>query len=152
MKLHGSLRTLIIFAVLSACSSSTAPKPSLAGTWHVTLGALNSGTLSPASFDVTVKQSGSNYTVTMPTLTWTGGLVFDSGPNIEGFSDTTETGFIAFTHGPHAHICQFVAVGGFKNASLDTLSSAGVIVENVDTIPGGYCARGTVSGTATVHK
>src|ERR1041385_4796143 len=118
---------VILAGVLLGCSSSPAPKPSMAGTWHVSLSGLNSGTLSPSSFDVTVSHSGSNYAVTMPTLTWSGGLTFDSGPNLEGFSDTTQAGFIAFTHAPHAHLCQFVAVFGTKNSGFDTLSSASVV-------------------------
>jgi len=149
-------RSLITGAVLAGlvvgCSSSTAPKPTLAGTWHVSLGALTSGTIAPTSFDVTVAQSGNSYTVTMPTLTWSGGLVFDSGANVEAFSDTTFAGFIAFTHAPHAHLCEFVAIAGVKNAGLDTLTAAAIGVESADTIPGSYCPIPTVTGSATVHK
>lgn len=134
------------------CSSSTAPKPSIAGTWHVSLGTLNAGTISPTSFDVTVNQSGSTYTVTMPTLTWSGGLVFDSGPNLEGFSDTTYAGFVAFTHAPHSHVCEILAIAGIKNAALDTLHSAQLGIVSTDSIVGGYCPAPSVLGAATVTK
>jgi len=141
--------------LIAGCSSSsTAPKPSLAGTWHVSVGTLNSGTLSPSSFDVTVTQTGGNYTVSMPTLTWSGGLVFDSGPNLEGFSpsDTIDAGFIAFTHAPHAHLCEFVMINGRKNQGLDTLKGGQIGLESADTIPGPYCPSPTVVGAATINK
>ena len=148
-------RSLIVKALLAGllvgCSSSTAPAPTLAGTWHVSVGPLTSGTITPTSFDITVTKSGASYAVSMPALTWSGGLVFDSGPNLEGFSDTTYAGFVAFTHSP-THLCEFVTIAGVKNQAIDTLSGAEIAVESADTVPGPYCPMPTITGSATVHK
>ena len=92
MPLRRTALSVTVLGLLLACSSSTAPKPTVAGTWHVALGALTSGSLSPASFDVVVPSSGS--VVTMPGLTWSvGSVLFDSVPSIPVFSDTTVFGF-----------------------------------------------------------
>jgi hypothetical protein len=141
----------ILLGLLVGCSSATAPKPSLSGTWHVTLSALNFGTIMPTSFDVKVTQSASGYVVTMPTLIWSGGLTFDSGPSLHVLSDSTKTGFTAFTHAPHTRLCEWVSIYGVKNEGLDTLSGASIVIENNDTIPGG-CPLPTLGGPATVHK
>lgn len=141
----------ILVGLLVGCSSSTAPKPSIAGTWHVTLSTLNSGTMAPTSFDVKVKQSGSGYLVTMPALMWSGGLTFDSGPALAVFTDSTKAGFTELAHGPHAVLCESVSIYGTKNPGLDTLSGASIVIEDNDTIPGG-CPLPTLGGPATVHK
>jgi hypothetical protein len=141
----------IVLGLLVGCSSATAPNPSIVGTWHVTLSTLNFGTIMPTSFDVKVTQSGSGYLVTMPTLIWSGGLTFDSGPSLQVPSDSTKTGFTAFTHAPHASHCEWVSIYGVKNAGQDTLSGGTIVIENNDTIPGG-CPLPVFGGPATVHK
>jgi hypothetical protein len=144
-------RTLLL-GLLAGCSSSTAPKPSLAGRWHVTLGIMNSGdTVFPRSFDVKVQQSGSGDLVTMPTLLWSGGLTFDSGPALQTFTDSTKRGFIVYAHAPHARQCEWVSIYGTMNPGIDTLTGASFVVEYNDTIPGG-CPLPTLGGIATIHK
>ena len=66
---RSGMTCVILVGLLVGCSSSTAPKPSIGGTWHVTLAIMNSGdTVLPRSFDVKVQPSGGGYLVTMPTL------------------------------------------------------------------------------------
>lgn len=138
-------------ALIAACSSSTSPKPSFAGTWHVAVqGSLTSGTLAPDTFSVVVNQvKTDSYTVTMPSLTWSS-LTFDSGASVIRFTDTTMFGFGAGTHSPTQH-CQFIEFFGTKNKSADTLTSAFAEFFNSDTIPGGYC-QSVAQGVLTIHK
>ena len=147
----GMSRALLV-GLLVGCSSATAPKLSIGGTWHVTLGIMNSGdTVLPRSFDVKVQQSGSGLQVTMPTLIWSGGLVFDSGATLGTFTDSTKAGFTAYTRAPHTRQCEYITVFGTKNPGLDTLQGASFLVGYNDTIPGG-CPLPTLGGPATVHK
>ena len=117
----------------------------------MTLGTLNFGTIAPTSFDVKVERSGTGYAVTMPTLVWSGGLTFDSGPILGTPTDSTKTGFTEFTHAPHARLCEYVSIYGVKNSGSDTLTGASLVIEDNDTITGG-CPLPTLGGPATVHK
>jgi len=141
----------VLMGLVVGCSSPTAPTHSLAGTWHVAVGMLNSGTISPASFDVKVRQAGGGYLVTMPKLAWSGGLIFDSGPAMAVFTDSTKSGFIEFTRAPHALLCEWVSIYGTRNAGVDTLLGASIVIENNDTITGG-CPLTTLGGPAAVNK
>ncbi len=152
------MRSMVILATmggafLAACSSnsSTAPKPTLAGTWHVSGASLSNGTLSPSSFDITVKASGDTYLVTMPSVTWSvGSVTYDSGAGWVNFSDTSFFGFGEYQHNA-AHMCAFVLIWGKPNAAKDTLKTTSVAVTNSDTIAGGFCSA-DATGSATVTK
>ncbi len=152
------MRSMVILATMTgvavaACSSnsSTAPKPTLAGTWHVSGATLSSGTLSPAGFDITVKASGDTYLVTMPSVTWSvGPVTYDSGSGWVNFSDSTFFGFGEYQHSA-AHMCAFVLIWGKPNAAKDTLKATSVAVANSDTIAGGFC-NADATGSATVTK
>jgi hypothetical protein len=149
---RSGMASVMLVGLLVGCSSSTAPKPSIVGTWHVTLAIMNSGdSILPRSFDVKVRASGVGYQVTMPTLLWSGGLTFDSGPTLQTFTDSTKAGFIAYTHAPHARQCEWVSIYGTTNPGIDTLTGASFVVEYNDTIPGG-CPLPTLGGIATIHK
>ena len=148
---RSGIPSAILAGLVAGCSSATAPKPSLVGTWHVALGMLNSGTISPARFDVKVTQSGNTFLVTMPKLAWSGGLIFDSGPALAGFTDSTKAGFTEFTRAPHSLLCEWVSIYGTRNSGVDTLRGASIVIENNDTITGG-CPLPTLGGPAAVNK
>ena len=141
---------LAALGVLGGCSD--APGPSVGDTWHVTTFALDTGTLSPATFDVVVTPTGNgSFHVRMPAITWSvGPVVFDSTAGLIAFSDTTSFGF--FRLASHkTEYCQFIDVWGSMNAGHDTLKSATVQVISGDTAVAGYCVVKT-SGFATVTK
>ena len=141
----------VLVGVILGCSSATGPTHSVVGTWHVVLEMLNSGTISPTSFDVTVTHFGDGYHVAMPKLAWSGGLIFDSAPALQIFTDSTKAGFIEYTRAPHDLPCEWVSIYGTKNPGVDTLTRASIVIEHNDTIPEG-CPLPTLGGPATVHK
>jgi hypothetical protein len=142
-------------AVVAACSSSTGPTATLAGTWHVQVdnGSLTSGAVQPDTFSVTVTKAGTGYTVSMPSVAWGNGgtpILFDSGASAAAFSDTSTFGFGAYPYN-RSQVCQFIQFQGTKNRGLDTLTMATVAVFNSDTEVGGYCPA-MVLGTVSIHK
>ena len=63
----------VLVGFLAACSSSTSPKPSLAGTWHVALQGLIATHVTPETLTVTVTQvNATSYHVTMAAIGWGG--------------------------------------------------------------------------------
>lgn len=134
------------------CSNSTGPGDTLAGRWHVAIGPIGSGNLSPSTLDFVVKTSGNSFTVTLPALTWSiGPVVYDSTPTIATFSDTTYFGFRIAPSTPSEH-CDQVLMYGQKNAGQDTLLSATVAVYHADTVAGGMCGTPQAQGSITAHK
>lgn len=145
---------LTTLGFLAACGDSSAPAPTMAGTWHVTTGSI-AGILAPTAFDVVVRAVGKDsFAVTFPTVTWTpNGTDFVTYNGVAGltlFTDTSQYGFWKAPSTPTQR-CQWVGVRGGKNAGRDTLLLAIVEVANSDTMPGGYCQTVT-SGSATVTK
>lgn len=144
----------VLVGFLAACSSSTSPKPSLAGTWHVSLQGLIATHVTPETLTVTVTQvNATSYHVTMAAIGW-GDVpeTFDSGAAVLTSQDTTVFGFAEYpTAQNRTAICNFVSFQGTKNSGLDTLTSASIALFNSDTVPGGYCTP-TLEGTVTIHK
>lgn len=144
MKSGRRFASLAVVALVTTCKSSTGPTISTAGTvlgtWHVTSGALSSGTLSPTTFDITVGKVGSAYVVTLPTLTWSvGPLAFSTQAHIVPFIDTTLFVVEELPVSPTLP-CEFITIGGRKNATVDTVMSATVEVFDSDTSAGPSCA------------
>lgn len=142
----------ILIAAVACSSKSTAPKPTVAGTWHVSFGALQGGTLTPTSFDAVVSAQGNSYVVSMPAITWSvGPVVFDSA-FVSTFSNSTTFGFAATVHATNrTQACELVQFAGTRNASRDTLQSAQVALFLGDTVAGGYC-QASAGGGATITK
>ena len=147
--------TAALLGVLAAglgagCKSSTAPSnlpsgPTVVGTWHVTSAALSSGTLSPSTFDVVVAQHGTAYVVTLPALTWSvGPLVFNSQAHIVPFLDTTLFVVEELPASPTLP-CEFITIGGRKNATVDSLMAPTVEIFDSDTGAGPSCEPLTVA-------
>ena len=138
-------RLALVAAVTLAatCKSSTAPTSTagtVLGTWHVTSGALSTGTLSPTTFDITVGKVGASYVVTLPALTWSvGPLVFNTQAHIVPFVDTTLFVVEELPVSPTLP-CEFINIGGRKNATVDTVMSATIEVFDSDTGAGPSCA------------
>lgn len=138
----GLLTRLAIAGLGAACTSSTAPPsgPTVAGTWHVTSAALSSGTLSPSTFDIVVTPVGHSYVASLPALTWSvGPLVFNTQAHIVPYVDTTLFVVEELPTSPTLP-CEFVTIGGRKNASIDSLMSPTIEVFDSDTGAGSSCA------------
>ena len=95
LQFYGMARRLLgsgiafLAAAYAACSGSTGPSPTIAGTWHVTVQSLyavgeSTPTLTPSTFDVIIKPATqSTFTVAMPPLVWSRGPVtYDTLPMI----------------------------------------------------------------------
>ncbi len=140
-------------ALALACSSSTAPKPTVAGVWHVTTGAFGAGTLSPATFDVTVTQvSANSLSVSMPTITWsTFPKVFSGVKNVITFSDSTLFG-VSERAQTQANFCDNIGFWGTMNAARDTLLGAKVSVYDTTTMNGTVICIPTTMANVTMTK
>ncbi len=110
---------LVAAALASACSkSSTQPPPSVAGTWHVTVGTLTQGAVNPPTFDITLSQQGTTYTGTMPNgLGWMG-MSFDSLPDVEVHGDSLYAALDAAPQWTQA--CAQLGLVAKFNAARDT--------------------------------
>ena len=146
------LPLVALAAFVATCRSNTGPStppgPSVAGTWHVATSALTAGTLSPDTFEFTVTLEGSSAIVALPALTWsTGSLVFNSQAQVLGLIDTTR--FVVAEFPTSSTVaCEFITIGGTKNATIDTLKAATVEIFDSDTGAGGACFP--VTGAAAV--
>ena len=135
-------------AVWLACSDSNGPAPNLAGTWHVSVGTLDNGTISPATFDVVLTASGDTFLATIPHLTWSiGSEVFDTLVSV----GVEEDSFLVVSEQSSARTCDFVALAGRANAARDTIHAATFAVEDTDNT-GVYICKPKAQGSATAHK
>jgi len=146
-------RVVLVVAAAGAlwlgCSNSTGPAPTLAGTWHVTFGAITGG-INPTTFDAVVTASGDSFLVTLPTLTWgTGPVSFDTLASIV-VADDSSVVFVERTSSS-TRTCDFIAFGGNANAARDTIHTASLFVQDTDNT-GVYICKPKASGSATVHK
>ncbi|HTI04022.1 MAG TPA: hypothetical protein VL549_01795 [Gemmatimonadales bacterium] len=150
-----SLRMVFLLAAagsfwLACSSSSSGPAPTLAGTWHVTFGAMYYGGMNPSSFDAGVTPSGDTFHVTLPSLAWSiGPVTFDSAPEFV----VTQDSFVLFDEmiRGSAHVCDFVSITGIVNRARDTVRQATVVVGDTDNT-GVYVCKPKSSGPATVTK
>ncbi len=134
-------------AWMSCSSSSTAPKkPTFAGVWHVTTGALTRGTLSPTAFDFTVTASADSFVVSVPTLGWSVGPLTLDGPS--WFQVSTDSTHFGFLKGSVAQSCGFAFVYGVINAARDSLSSVVVEVGDSTDVMQNCWPQSNGSGTA----
>jgi uncharacterized protein (DUF169 family) len=137
-------------ATFAACSSSTSPAPTLAGTWHVSLGTMDSGNVTPTSFDVVVTASADTFVVSVPTLTWSvGSVVFDSLDRIAVTQDTIVS--ITERIAASAHVCDYVIFGGKLNAARDSMHQSFISVGDTD-MTGTYICIPRAQATITAHK
>ena len=145
--------SLLILATLAAGSAcATEPGPTIAGTWHVGIGTLDSGSISPTSFDVVVTPSADTFLLTMPTLTWSGGRVYDVQKVVITFSSDTLAGFGARPSSPTIP-CDAVELYGRVSPGRDTLRNAVVrIVDSSAVIGPSTVCIARWSGSITAHK
>ncbi len=143
-------------ALTLACSSSssTAPTPTFAGTWHVTPGTMNSGAITPSPFNVTVTEVNANsVTVVMPALTWsTGPIVYDSAAAGSIFSGSSVMALDEMHRMPR-NDCDAITIFGNVNAARDTMFNAKIAIMDTMTVQGvpNTCMPKD-SGTAVVVK
>jgi len=78
MKCARAVFTVGVVMLLVSCSKSSAgPTDPIVGTWHVSVGSMNTGTFAPSTFNLAFATSGSGYTAAMPTMTYNS-TTFDS--------------------------------------------------------------------------
>jgi hypothetical protein len=137
-------------AVAAACSSSTGPKPTMAGTWHVTMGSMDNGSITPTSFDMLIAASKDTFVAALPTLTWSiGSLAFDSAVDTFVYNDSDIVIQAQIAGSPH--VCDYVEIDGDFNAARDTLRHAHISVGDTD-VTMTYVCKPRAQGTLTVHK
>lgn len=135
-------------ALWIGCSDSNGPAPNLAGTWHVSIGTLDNGTISPSTFDVVLTASGDSFVATIPHLTWSvGSVAFDTLVAVA----VEEDSFVVISEQSSARTCDFVALAGRANAARDTIHSATFAVEDTDNT-GVYICKPKAQGSVTAHK
>jgi len=147
---------LVGVAALVACSSSdnTAPTPTLAGTWHVSIQSLDSGTITPSTFDVNVKSSGSGYVVSMPTLVWSGGMTFNAPASLVAFSTDTLAGFGTQVFGlNYFAACGAIEIYGRPSSNKDSLANAKLLIaDTMISLSGSPACQGRWHGTISAKK
>jgi len=145
-----TLLTAISAATFAACSSSTGPKPTMAGTWHVVTGTLSTGNLNPTTFDVVIAASKDTFVATLPSLTWSvGPVTFDSAGSV----NVVEDSFVSFSEqiGGSSHVCDYIVIAGILNANRDALHSAVIVVGDTDTTMANTC-KPKANGSVTANK
>lgn len=148
-------RLLTLLLVISAagwvaCSNSNGPAPTIAGTWHVAIGTMNTGTITPTNFDVTLTASKDTFLASVPDLTWTGGpTVYDTLTGVSVVLDS-QVSIIERTKSS-TRVCDYVVLGGRVNAARDTLHNAFISVEDTD-MTGTYLCVPKAEGNITAHK
>ena len=150
------LLVLVTFCAVAcaACSGSSAPAPSRAGTWQVTVQSLDTGTLTPSTFTVGITPiSESTYSVVMPSLVWSAGpAVYDTIPQMARFqSDTDPASSLAFEEWCKSIRCM-LTFWGRMNAARDTVASGGIIFFDTITVNNVLWLQTKATGRFVAHK
>ncbi len=137
-----------------SCSSSTSPAPSVAGTWHVTVGSLSSGSMSPSTFDITVTQVGSSYGLAMPALSY-GTATFNTGDtavvahdSLLGVAVNVDTIMTSGACNPPVAAAFVARMNAARDTAIGTFKVAPNPKYGPIPTPDGMCA----SGPVTLHK
>lgn len=133
-----------------ACSNSTGPKPTMAGTWHVVTGTLNAGNLNPTTFTFEISASKDTFVATLPSLTWSiGPETFDSAVSMGVVEDSIVAIQEQISGSPH--VCDYIAIVGTLNAARDSLHSAVIVVGDTDATMT-YICKPKATGSITAYK
>jgi hypothetical protein len=111
-------------AVSFACAETSSPRPTIAGTWHVIVQRVDSGTLTPSIFTVVIRvATESTFTVTMPPLVWSEGPVrYDTIAQITRFQGDSPDSTLTFEEWCKSITCA-VTFRAIMNQTRDTLPS-----------------------------
>ena len=135
-----------------ACSKDNAA-PNLEGAWLVNLGALDSGTVSPSTFEMRVWAVGDSYVVSMPILTWSGGpFTYNSRPGALKFAGGVADTAAGFYEGVSGLGCaKSIEIVGSVDQAKDTLFNARfAIIDSLNLI--NHICYPSHTTTATAHK
>ncbi len=137
---------LVAAAVASACSkSSTAPPPSIVGTWHVSVGTLTLSGFNPPNFDITIEQNGTAFGGMMPAEGW-GGYSFNLNPTVEVHGDSLYASDDVAA--PFAPVCAQLGIVGTFNAARDTLRGVAYVAPStMNSNPAACTAQGPFVAT-----
>jgi hypothetical protein len=147
-------RTMVILIALSAagwvaCSNSTGPAPTMAGTWHVVTGTMSAGSLNPTIFDVVITASKDTFVAAVPSITYSvGPVTFDSAVSMFVYNDSQVV--ISAQVGGSPHVCDYIAISGTFNAARDTLKHGQISVGDTDATMAYVCkpkSQGSVTAT-----
>ena len=150
-------RLLIPIACLAlalvACSESTSPTPSVAGTWQVTVQSLDRGTLTPSTFSLVITPVKDTYVVAMPILTWSlAPDTYDTLPLILRLGNDTAP---ASTFGVQQFCSRGLCAIGFigrMNQTRDTVPVGGILFFDTVTVNNTLYLQTIASGRFTAHK
>ncbi len=141
-------------AVSLSCSSSTSPAASATGTWHVSVASMNSGSVSPTTFDIVVTKSGSAYSGTVPTVAY-GSVTMNGGDTVEVMHDTlvavkmnADTTSMISVCDPPVGVAIFVTL----NAAMDSAQGKLDVLPNPAFVAPPTPDRMCASGTVTMHR
>ena len=148
-------RTMMVLTALFAagwvaCSNSTGPKPTIAGTWHVVTGAMSVGFLNPTTFDIVISASKDTFVAAVPTIAYSvGPMMFDSAVNMFVYNDSQVV--ITAQVGGSPHICDWIAISGTFNPGRDTLKHGMISVGDTD-VSMTYVCIPKAQGSITSYK
>lgn len=138
-----------------ACSGTTAPKPTVLGTWHARITGMSLGTLDPDTFTFVITQVDPKPGgLIMPSsFTWYGPymLTYDGEAGLATVVDHPEDLAIYkipqdFTH------CQTLEMFGTLDAADDSVSSGRVGVFGPDATTGNTCGNLVATGTISMTR
>lgn len=126
----------------SAGALPSAPQLKAGGTWHIAIGALNPGTMSPDTFTLVVGGDSGNVTVSFPTLTWTNGgsTAYDTFAVAYAAKDVSQGwdhNHLGFVRSPHNAVdgqtCRGVDFEGEMNTRPDTMTGTLFVADSNGT-------------------
>jgi hypothetical protein len=120
-----------------ACSGSTNPAPTIAGTWHVTVLSLDSGSLAPSTFDVAITPvSESTFAVAMPPIVWSVRAErYDTLARLTYFQGDSPDSTLSFEEWCRSLTCA-LTFHAMMNQARDTLTSEGLLFFDTITVYG----------------
>lgn len=146
---------LLLGVSMVACSDSTAPKPTILGTWHARITGMSLGTIEPDTFTFVITQvEPMPGGVIMPTsFTWLGPymLTYDGQAGVGAVVNHPEELAIFkiprdFTH------CQSLQMIGTPDAADDSVTSGQVGVFGPDATTGNTCTNLVATGTISMTR
>ena len=125
----------LLVALYAACSGSTNPVPTIAGTWHVVVLSVDSGTLTPSRFNLVITAaSDSTFTVAMPAIVWSRGPVrYDTLAHITSFQGDSPDSTLSFEEWCTSLKCALTFHANM-NQARDTLTSIALLFSDTTNI------------------
>ena len=147
-------RLSVLATALVACSDTTIPSPTIAGTWQVTIQSVRTGTLTPLQFDVVITPATeSTFNVVMPPIVWSEGpAMYDTLARISSVDNDNPDSTLTFEEFCRSLTCS-LTFRARMNPGRDSLVGGLLFVDTItvdgtlywQTIPG-------TGGAFVAHK